>query len=402
MSHTQFDLEQARLDLWRLDPKMIHLNHGSYGACPTSVLEKQQALQRQMEANTLDFFERKLPDLLGEARAVLAEFVGADPENLALIPNATTGVNTVLASFAFEPGDEVLVTDHGYNACTNAARFYGAKAGARVTTVEIPFPISGKGEVLERVLAACTPHTRLVLIDHVTSPTGLVLPVEELIPELHARSIAVLVDGAHVPGMLPLDLASLGADYYTGNCHKWLCTPKGTAFLYVREDHRDSVRPLTISHGMNLPLGDSNRFRLEFDWTGTYDPTGFLCIPTAIEHLGAQFDGGIHGLMQRNHDLVVAARSHLCATLDLAPPCPEEMLGSVAAVGLPLVNGKELNPFKPDPLHDILAQKYGFEVPVFAWTSPAGRYLRFSAQLYNGLADYRALGEAVSGELAQQ
>ena len=402
MSLSQFDLEQSRLDLWRLDPNRTHLNHGSFGAVPTKVLERQQELQWRMESNTLLFFERDFPELLTEARRSLAGFVGADSENLAFVTNATSGVNTVLSGFDFKAGDEVLVTDHGYNACTNAAHFYAAKAGARVSTVELPFPISGKSEVLERVLAACTPSTRLVLIDHVTSPTGLVFPVEELIPELHSRSIQVLVDGAHVPGMLPLDLASLGADYYTGNCHKWLCTPKGTAFLYVREDHQKSVRPLAISHGMNMPLEDGSRFRLEFDWTGTFDPTGFMCISTALEHLGEQFEGGFHDLMHRNHELAVAARAHLCASLGLQAACPEDMLGSLAAVALPVKEGTALDPFHPDPLHDVLRETHRIEVPVFAWLSPPGRYLRVSAQLYNSLSDYRALADALTQEFARE
>ena len=395
MTNTSFDLEQSSLDLWSLDPERIHLNHGSFGACPTKIIEYQQALQREMEANTLVFFEEEVPRRLDLARLSLAEFVGADPDRIALIPNATTGVNTVLASLSFKPGDEILVTDHGYNACTNAARFYAEKAGACVKTVEIPFPISGRAEVIERVLAACTTRTRLALIDHVTSPTGLVLPMEELVPLLQEKSIEVLVDGAHSPGMLPLDLEALGADYFTGNCHKWLCTPKGTAFLYVREDHRAKIRPLCISHGMNMPLEGKSRFRLEFDWTGTSDLTGFFCIPEAIEYLGGQFEGGFHELMHRNHELAVVAREHLCAELGFQPPCPEDMLGSLAAVALPLQEGALLRPFGDDPLHHRLRAEHSIEVPVFMWPSPAGRYLRVSAQLYNCLSDYRALSKAL-------
>jgi isopenicillin-N epimerase len=397
----QFDLECSRSDLWGLDPEVVHLNHGAFGACPTQVLEKQQSLQWEMEANTLYFFERRLPELLTEARGALAGFVGAAPQNLALVPNTTTGVNTVLASFPFQAGDEVLVTDHGYNACSNAARYFAGKAGVRVVTAQIPFPISGPAEVLERVLSACTERTSLVLIDHVTSPTGLLFPVEDLVPELHRRSIQVLVDGAHVPGMFPVHLESLEADYYTGNCHKWLCAPKGTAFLYVRPDHRGTVHPLNISHGMNMPLGDSDRFRLEFDWTGTDDPTRFLCIPQVIEHLSAQFEGGFSDLMARNHALAVAGRAILCEALDLRPPCPQDMLGSLAALILPHEKDALLDQFTPEPLHEALSLQYGIEVPVFSWPSPAGRYLRISAQLYNCLSDFRQLARAVTQELGR-
>lgn len=269
--------------LWSLDPTVTFLNHGSFGACPIAILEKQQVLRSKLEAEPLQFFGVELEDLLDTARQALANFVGAEVASLAFVPNATTGVNTVLRSLClpisgFTPlqaGDELLTTNHEYNASRNALNFVAQCVGATVVVAEVPFPIDSSEQAISAILDKVSAKTRLVLLDHITSQTSLVFPLKPLINELNQRNIDVLVDGAHAPGMIPLNLAELGVAYYTGNCHKWLCSPKGAAFLYVREDKQFMIRPLVISHGANSPRPDRSRFHLEFDWTGTTDPTPY-------------------------------------------------------------------------------------------------------------------------------
>ena len=295
--------------LWPLDPGIAFLNHGSYGACPREILDLQAALRAELEAEPVRFLGRELDDRLDAARAALAAFVGADADDLAFVGNATSGVNAVLRSMRVSSGDELLTTDHCYQACRNTLDFVAERGGAKVVVVTLPFPVAAPQQIVDTVLAGVSPRTRLCLLDHITSPTALVLPIEALVRGLAARGVDTLVDGAHGPGMVPLDLRALGAAYYTGNCHKWLCTPKGSAFLWVRRDRQAEIHPLTISHGANGVRAGRTRFRLEFDWTGTQDPTGWLTVPRAIEYLGGLVPGGWPALMARNR----ALRALTCA-----------------------------------------------------------------------------------------
>jgi isopenicillin-N epimerase len=386
---------------WTLDSAVTYLNHGAFGACPRAVLELQSELRVRMERQALRFFVRDLEGLLDKARMELGAFLGADPEGLAFVDNATTGVNTVLRSMVFREGDELLTTTHAYNACLNATRAVAERARATVVVANVPFPLRGPEDVIGPVLAAVTDRTRLVLLDHVTSATGVVFPVETLVPALQARGIDVLVDGAHAPGMLPLNLETLGAAYYTGNCHKWLCAPKGAAFLHVRRDRRDGIRPLTISHGANSPRQDRPRFRLEFDFTGTRDYSPALCVGRAVEVVGGLVPGGWPEVRERNRTLTRRARSLLCEALGVAPPCPESMLGSLATVSLPDGDGpSQLSPLQTDPLQDRLLFERGIEVPVFPWPAPPRRWIRVSPALHNSEAQYVFLAAALREALA--
>jgi isopenicillin-N epimerase len=250
------------------------------------------------------------------------------------------------------------------------------------------------------VLAAVTPRTTLAVLDHVSSQTGLLWPIARLVRELADRGVDTLVDGAHAPGMVPLDLEKLGAAYYTGNCHKWICAPKGAAFLHVRGDRQDRVRPLAISHGANSRRQDRSRFQLEFGWTGTWDPSACLAVEAALGAMAALHPGGWPGLMRANYELAAAARRILCDTLSIAPPCPESMLGALASVPLP--DGVRVRPPGPplylDPVQDLLAA-HNFEVPIIHWPAWPRRLLRISAQAYNTLPQYQRLAGVLPGLL---
>jgi isopenicillin-N epimerase len=392
-------IADSRPDLWPLDPAVTFLNHGSYGACPAAVLRHQAALRDEMEAEPVRFLGRELDGRLDEARRALGDFVGAEPDDLAFVSNATGGVNAVLRSIAWSSQDELLTTDHAYRACRNALEFVAARSGATVVVAPVPFPLGSPDEVLDAVMGRVTARTRLALLDHVTSATGLVLPIGRLVAELGRRGVEVVVDGAHAPGMVPLDLRALGAAYYAGNCHKWLCAPKGSAFLWVRRDRQADVRPLTISHGATGHRPGRSRFRLEFDWMGTDDPTAWLTVPAAIEYLGSLLPGGWPALMARNRALAVEARDILCRALGAEAPCPDTMIGSLAAVPLP--DGRPDPAWREiDPLQRRLFEDAGIEVPVMSWPAPPRRLIRVSAQLYNRREQYARLAAALSRELA--
>jgi isopenicillin-N epimerase len=386
--------------LWPLDRELVFLNHGSFGACPNEVLRHQSALRAEMEAEPVRFLSRELDDRLDVARAALGGFLGADPDDLAFVTNATGGVNAVLRSRLFNPGDELLTTDHAYGACRNTLNFVAERSGARVVTVTLPFPVTSPDVIVDAVLARVTPRTRLALLDHVTSPTALILPVERLCAALRGRGVDVLIDGAHAPGMLPLDLEALGAAYYSGNCHKWLCAPKGSAFLWTRRDRQVDVRPLTISHGATAVRPGRSRFRMEFDWTGTSDPTAWLTVPKAIEYIGSLVAGGWPAVMARNRALALEARRLVCEAAGSAPACPDEMIGSIASILLP-DGTTDVAWRRPDPIQRRLFDEWQIEVPVMNWPAAPRRLIRISAQLYNRIDHYERLARALTKELAR-
>jgi isopenicillin-N epimerase len=389
-------------DLWPVDPDVTFLNHGSFGSCPNSVLEFQNQIRLRLERQPIRFFVRDLEELWDNARKELATFVGAMPDDLVFVPNATAGINTVLRSLTFHAGDELLVTDHEYNACRNALNYVAARAGAKIVVVQLSFPLSSSVDIIQAIEARVTPRTRLALIDHVTSQTGLVLPLADMVQSLARSGVDVLVDGAHAPGMVPLDLVALGAAYYTGNCHKWLCAPKGAAFLHVHRDRQEAIRPLVISHGANSSRSDRSRFLIEFGWMGTGDPSAALSVPEAIRFMGSLLPGGWPAVMQRNHELALAGRKNLCEALGIAPPCPDEWIGSLASLPLPdsTTDAPSKSPLYLDPLQDWLMENGNIEVPVIPWPAPPKRLIRISAQLYNSLPQYRQLARALPKALA--
>ncbi len=387
---------------WMLEPGRLCLNHGSFGACLREVYELQQQIRLRLESGPNRFFLSELLPLTDKARRSLATFVGSADDDLVFVPNATHGVGSVLRSLRFEPGDELLVSDHAYAACRNALDFVAQRSGARVVLAEIPFPCAGPGQVIDAVLSRVSARTRLALLDHVTSPTALILPIAELTTALRVRGVLSLVDGAHAPGMLPLDLASLGADYYTGNCHKWLSCPRGVGFLWVRPELQAGIRPLAISHGARAAHAGSSRFLLEFAWTGTDDPSGRLVVSSALKLLGQALPGGWPALMQRNRALALEARELLCGRLGVAPPSPASMLGSMVLLPLPDGPGPGRGLLARSPLEIALDSRYGIEVPIISWPAPPRRWLRVSAHLYNQSSDYLKLADALQELLAEE
>jgi isopenicillin-N epimerase len=386
---------------WSLDPDVVFLNHGSFGACPRPVLEAAARVRAELEHEPVRYFERTLEPELALAREAVASFVGAEPEDVVFVGNSTTGVNAVLRSLELGPGDAILVTDHGYGACRNAVDYVARRTGAEVVVVKIPLPIVDPAEVVERVLLGATSRVKLALLDHVTSQTGLVFPIAELVAALRARGIETLVDGAHAPGMLSLDLAGLGAGYYVGNFHKWVCSPKGAALLWVRRDLQPALHPLVISHGYGSNRARA-RFLEEFDWTGTLDPSAWLAVPEAIRFVGSLVPGGWPEVRARNRALALAARALLSDAIGLPVIAPESMIGSLAALRLPDAAPGAPSAPGDEVLHRALLDAHRIEVPVFPWPSPPSRMLRVSAHLYNTLAEYEHLARALVSLLASR
>jgi len=384
---------------WDLDPNIVFLNHGSFGACPREILDFQTQLRQKLERDPVKFMETEARELWAEALNTLSNFINADPEGMAFVTNATSGVNTVLKSLDLQPRDEILVPDHSYQACWNSVDFVTKKTGAKTVVVPLPFPVENDRQVIDTILSHTTPKSRLALIDTVTSPTGLLMPFEALINELQSRDIDVLLDAAHGPGIVPLNIKDLNPAYATGNAHKWLCTPKGSAFLYVRKDRREQIRPLCISHGASVPGTINEKFRFEFDWLGTQDVTPWLCIPKAIEHVGSMLDGGWPAVMEHNSQLAVAGRKLLLEVLGTPSPSPDSMIVGLAAVLLSGRGTLTTSALEPDPLHTRLYEKYKIQVPVFGWPHHDRRYLRIASYLYNSIEEYEYLAEILKKEV---
>jgi isopenicillin-N epimerase len=353
---------------------------------------------------------RDLEDLLDWSRSEIGGFVGASADDLALMPNATAGINTVLRSLRWKAGDEVLATDHAYNAALNALRFAAAGSSAKVVLARIPFPIESPDQAFDAVMAAVTPRTRLAMIEHVTSPTALILPIERIVPALAEKGIDVLIDGAHGPGMVPLKIAELAPAYYAGTTHKWVCAPKGSAFLYVRRDRQSTIRPLAISNGASDTRTDRPRFRLDFDWNGTFDPTAWLTIPAAIDGLGEMLPGGWPSVIAAKTQLMVKARAMLADALHTAVQSPDSMTGSMASLPLPGGPWSRAEALRRKEMIEGALRGRRFEVPLVPWPCPwlvdsgdlpesteFDLLVRISAHVYNYLGQYERLASILAG-----
>ena len=367
---------------WALDPEFLTVNHGSFGATPRVVLAAQQDLQRRLEAQPSRFMRTVWPDALRHAADRLGAFIGADGKDIAFVENATTGCNAVLRSLRLEADDEIVVLTHGYNAVRNTVRFVCERAGARMVEATVPFPHPEADTIVANIAAVLTPRTRLAVVDHITSGSALVLPLQRIVAACHDAGVPVLVDGAHGPAQVPLDVRALGADWYSGNCHKWLCAPKGSAFLYTHPQWQDDLHPTTISHGLG------KGYLEEFDWTGTRDPGAWLATGVAIDfhrRLGGE------ALMTRNIALAADATAVLARRLNTEPGASGALAGSMGVVRLPIA-------VAPTAEHSLALRERLLAAGTDAPTHVHGGaiWLRISAAAYNELEDYERLGEIVA------
>lgn len=374
------------MERFLLDPSVDFLNHGSFGALPASVVEEQDRWRLEMERQPVRFLVARLPELLARSRQRVSALLGARPGDLAFVPNATAGVGAVLQSLDWQPGDEILTTNHRYGAVGMALARLQKRYGVSVVEAPVPFPLAGPEDVISALQSCYTDNTRLLLIDQITSPTALVFPVERLIADARERGVPVLVDAAHAPGHVPVDLSALGADWWTGNLHKWAFAPRGTAVLWVAERWQGITRPPVASHG------DETSFLEAFDWTGTFDPTGWVC---AAAGLDAHERLGGAGLMAANHEKVRSGRVILSERLRVGLPHEDDprVYGAMAAVQVPVRQGAgELSAC--NALHDALRDSFNIEVPIIAFGGQT--WVRISGQAYNRVEQYGRLGDALA------
>ncbi len=383
------DWQEVRT-FWSLEPSIAHLNHGSFGAVPIPVQRAQDELRRQIEANPMRRLSRTFWAELDKARAVAAAFLGADLDGFVFVPNATTGVNTVLANLALQPGDEVLITDQTYGAVRFSAERVCAARKAKLVVSDVPLPQQGAEELVEAVLAKTTDKTRLVIVDHIASSTGLVFPVERLVKEIHQRRMLVLVDGAHAPGMVDVNLNGFKPDFWTGNFHKWCCAPRGSAGFWVREDHRKTTAPIITSWFL------SEGYPSSFRWLGTDDYTPYLAVPAALK-----FMEGLGWERVRSHNRALAqyGRDVVEPALGTEPTMPRKtpMFEAMTLVRLPKGVAETEEEARSFQAH--MSEQLAVEALPVAWNGRG--YLRLSAQVYNAPAEYDRFAKGISSLLGR-
>ena len=367
-----------------LQPDIAFLNHGSFGARRRETFDHQDDWRRRIEADPIEVLGRQSEKLLEEAKEPVGALLGMRASDFGFVTNATEGVNAVLRSLKFQAGDEILTTNHVYNAVRQAMKQTARLAGASWREIQVPFPVASSHQIENAVIDALTPRTRLVVIDHVTSPTALIFPVKQIVERCAGRGVEVLIDGAHAPGMIDLNVESLGAAYYTGNLHKWICAPMGCAFLWVRPDRQKEIHPSVVSHHLD------EGFTKEFSWQGTRDISAWLSVGKAVKSL-ARF--GWNEVKKHNHDLAVWARQMLCDAWQVPALAPESLLGSMATLDLP---GRlpQISPAQRNDLMQQLYDEHKVEVPLFFLNDTL--YLRISCQIYNRPEHYERLAKAIS------
>ena len=353
-----------------LDPEIIFLNHGSFGACAKPIYENLLKWQKKLEEEPVKFFEDTLFDILKTSRQALGDYIHCPADDLVYFPNPTTAINAVARSLKLKPGDEVLSTNHIYGALDRSWEYICGEKKAQFVKAKIPIPISSTDEFMNHFCNAVTDHTRVIFLSHITSMTAMKFPVEEVIKFAKEKKILSIIDGAHVPGHIPLDINKLGPDIYTGACHKWMCTPKGVSFLYVRKKLQEDVHPLVVSWGWQSENPGISKFLDWHEWQGTRDMSAFLTIPAAIKFLE---ENNWEEVARKCRKLSIYTRNQFLIYLNIPPPCPNEWLGQMASIPLPIDDA--------DDFKKKLMEIYHIQVPVFQWESKT--YLRYSIQAYN-------------------
>jgi isopenicillin-N epimerase len=371
-----------------LEPDVVFLNHGSFGACPVAVFDEYQRLQARLESQPVRFLQRELPDLLAAARASLADFVGADAHEVVYVPNPTFAANTIARSLNLTPDDEVLISDHEYGACQFALQFMSEKLGFKIVKQTISLPVESNASIVDQFWGGVTNKTQLIFISQITSPTALTIPVAEICRRARERNILSMVDGAHAPGQIPVDLDELGADFYTATCHKWMCGPKGTALFFARADKQHLIEPLIVGWGW----GKDKIFDLGHDfldiheWLGTHDPAGYLTIPFAIRYLR---DNGVLEIQKRAQELARMAVSRCDQTSHASRVHADEFFQQMGLVEIPADTDTE---FK-----QRLYDHHKVEVPITNWNQR--KFVRISAHAYTTESHIESLVTAMQQEL---
>lgn len=374
---------------WMLDSSITFINHGCFGARPRAVSQAQQRWRELIEARPIELIDRRRDDLLATAKQAVGRFVGGNPEDFGFITNATGGINAVLQSLTLNPGDELLTVNHVYNAVRQAMKHVAQRSGANVIELAIPLPVHSPQQLLDAIEAGITDRTRLVVVDHITSPTALIFPIKQIIEACEKRSIDVLVDGAHAPGMVDLDIAALNPAYYSANLHKWACAPMGTAMLWVRPDRQADIHPTTVSHFYGEGLA------AEFAWQGTRDMSGWFVAPDAIDYMQEHY--GWDRVLEHNHQMATWVQHMLCEKwgrfgVEPTTPLDGSMIGSMTTLRLPESMKQKFE--TPIDLHNRLYDEFKIEAPIFDWDD--AWWIRASCQVYNIPEHYEQLADAVT------
>ena len=367
-----------------LDPNITFLNHGSFGACPQPIFNEYQRFQRELESDPVHFIQKKLPVYLKQAKAPLAEFIGCNPKDFFFVPNPTVAINTVMRSLQLQPGDEILATNHEYGAMDRTWHFYCKKSGAKYVRQPITLPVVSKEQMIAEFWKGYTSKTKVIFLNHISSSTALIFPVKEICDKAQELGLITIVDGAHVPGHIDLNLTDLNPDFYTGTLHKWMLAPKGSSFLYVKKEFQDDIDPLVVSWGYESLAPSESRFLDYHEYQGTNDHSAFLCTPAVINFLK---ENDWNAKSEACKQIVLENYQRFCDLLQTQPiaPITSEFLGQMASI--------PVKTSKPAELKDLLYDQYKIQIPVMPLNDKV--YVRYSINAYNTQEDLEVLYRAL-------